>query len=94
MKYLLLCILSCISVLSFAERTTNNIRTSSGDLVGVGDTKQTLIQKLNVSGPRFYVLKDGRFHCAATEYVKRVDLQEYTIILCRDKIVKITWRNL
>lgn len=97
MKNILLSILvaSCLfSVGAHAERTTNSIRTPSGSVVGVGDSHQYLKDKLAVSNPRFYVLNDGKLYCAATEYVKEVDLQEYTIILCRDRIVKILWRNL
>jgi len=60
----------------------------------IGDSHQALKDKLQVSKPRFYVLDDGKLYCAATEYVKSVDLQEYNIILCRDRIVKILWRNL
>lgn len=93
MKYLLLA-LCLVSGFTFAERTTTSIRTPSGDLVKIGDSHQALKDKLQVSKPRFYVLDDGKLYCAATEYVKSVDLQEYIIILCRDRIVKILWRNL
>ncbi|UXI52688.1 hypothetical protein [Acinetobacter variabilis] len=93
MKYLLLA-LCLVSGFTFADRTTTSIRTPSGDLVKIGDSHQSLKDKLEVRGPRHYVLDDGKLYCAATEYVKEVDLQEYTIILCRDRIVKILWRNI
>lgn len=93
MKKLLLA-LCLVSGFVYAERTTTSIRTPSGDLVKIGDSHQALKSKLELGKPRFYVLEDGRLHCAATEYVKQVDLQEYTVILCRDRIVKILWRNL
>jgi len=90
----LLLALCLVSGFTYAERTTTSIRTPSGDLVKIGDSHQALKDKLQVSKPRFYVLDDGKLYCAATEYVKSVDLQEYNIILCRDRIVKILWRNL
>ncbi|ATO20611.1 hypothetical protein BS636_13485 [Acinetobacter sp. LoGeW2-3] len=93
MKKLLL-VLCLVSGFAYAEKTTTSIRAPSGDLVRVGDSHDAVKSKLELGKPRFYVLNDGRFHCAATEYVKQVDLQEYTIILCRDRIVKILWRNL
>ena len=94
MKKLIILALTVISTTVFAaERTTNNFRTNSGDLVSVGQTEAALIEKMGKTKPKYYILDDGQFYCSATEYVYRVDMQEYTVILCRGKIVKIEWRN-
>lgn len=94
MKKLIILALTVISTTVFAaERTTNNFRTNSGDIVSVGQTEESLIQKMGKPKPKFYVLDDGQLYCAATEYVYRVDMQVYKVMLCRGKIVKIEWWN-
>ncbi|EOR08317.1 hypothetical protein [Acinetobacter tandoii] len=93
MKKLIILALTVISTAVWAGSTTNNFRTNSGDIVSVGQTEESLIEKMGKPRPKHYVLDDGQFYCAATEYVYRVDMQEYTVILCRGKIVKIEWRN-
>ncbi len=86
MKKLLLA-LCLVSGFTYAEKDnyqhSHSIWRSSQES---GDSHQALKSKLELGKPRFYVLEDGRLHCAATEYVKQVDLQEYTVILCRDRI--------
>lgn len=89
----LLFALVLLPVMAFAN-TTTSMRTPSGDLVQLGDSESSLIQKMGKPRPNFYVLNDGKLHCAATEYTYRVDLQEYKVIICRGNVVKILWKNL
>lgn len=91
-KFLILA-LALFSTLAFADRTTNAMRTPSGQLVSLGDSESSLIDKMGRPKPRFYVLNDGRLYCAATEYKYDIDLQQYTVILCQGKVVKILWEN-
>lgn len=93
MKKLIILALTVISTTVFAGSTTNNFRTNSGDLISVGQTEASLVEKMGRPKPKFYVLDDGQFYCAATEYVYRVDMQVYKVMLCRGKIVKIEWWN-
>ena len=39
--------------------------------------------------PRFFVYQDGRFSCAATEYKYDIDMQQYTVWVCKGEIFKI-----
>lgn len=94
MKYLILVCGLILGTFAHAERTTDSIRTSSGDLVRIGDNHKSVVEKLEVGRPKHYVLDDGKYYCAATEYVTSIYSQEYTVILCGGKVVKITWRNL
>lgn len=93
MKKLALAItVGMLSSISYAGET-NSMRTPQGDLVRVGDTKQSVIDKMGRVEPKFYVLDDGKRHCAATEYTYDIDLQRYKVISCRDRVVKILWEN-
>ena len=92
MKKLVLVASIFLSSTTFAS-TTNLMRTPSGDLVRIGDTEASLIEKMGRPQPKFYVLNDGKLHCAATEYTYKIDFQEYKVINCRGRVVKIEWRN-
>lgn len=93
-RKLILLIVIAFSSFAYADRITNNFRTSSGDIIEIGDTEASLLNKMGQAEPKFYVLNDGRLYCAATEYVYTVNTQQYKVIACRGRIVKIEWRNL
>lgn len=95
MNKLLIAVLSLASTAAIAQ-TTDHIRTTSGDLVNIGDTEATLIQKMGSRpAPRFYVYENAKgYSCAATEYKYRIEAQQYTVTLCRGKVVQIDWQNI
>lgn len=93
MKKLLFVTMLMFSGSVFAGETSS-IRTSSGDLVRVGDTDESLLQKMGDAKPRFYVYTDKKgYSCAATERKYDISLQTYTVISCRGQIIKIEWKN-
>lgn len=95
MKKLVLAVLMGIFTLSaFADGAARSMRTPEGELVSLGDSESSLIQKMGKPRPLHYVLNDGKLYCAATQYTYRIDLQEYDVIICRGQVVKIQYRNL
>lgn len=76
-----------LSTSVFAHET-NSMR-SSFELVTVGDSEESLLRKMGKPKPRFFVYQDGRFSCAATEYKYDIDMQQYTVWVCKGEIFKI-----
>ena len=87
-KVLLLGVLSFLISSSVFARDTNSMR-SSTELVRLGDSESSLLQKMGKPRPRFFVYEDGRFSCAATEYKYDIDMQAYTVWVCKGQIFKI-----
>ncbi len=87
-KVLLLGVLSFLISSSVFARDTNSMR-SSTELVRLGDSESSLLQKMGKPKPRFFVYQDGRFSCAATEYKYDIDMQTYTVWVCKGQIFKI-----
>ncbi|MGA6135600.1 hypothetical protein ACPER7_04750 [Acinetobacter dispersus] len=88
MKYIIFAIISAlISTTTFA-RDTNSMR-SSYELVNVGDSESDLLRKIGKPYPRYFIHKEGRRSCEATEYVYEIDMQIYTVLVCNGKIFKI-----
>ncbi len=87
-KFLLLGALSFLLSSSIFARETNSMR-SSFELVSVGDSEASLLQKMGKPKPRYFVYEDGRYTCAATEYKYDIDMQTYTVWVCRGEIFKI-----
>ncbi|MFW2160845.1 hypothetical protein ACG93T_05595 [Acinetobacter beijerinckii] len=87
-KYLLLGALSFFISSSVFARDTNSMR-SSTELVKLGDSESSLLQKMGKPKPRFFVYQDGSFSCAATEYKYDIDMQTFTVWVCRGEIFKI-----
>ena len=87
-KVLLLGVLSFLISSSVFARDTNSMR-SSTELVRLGDSESSLLQKMGKPRPRFFVYQDGRFSCAATEYKYDIDMQQYTVWVCKGEIFKI-----
>ena len=91
-KVLLLVALSFLISSSVFARETNSMR-SSFELVTVGDSEESLLRKMGKPRPRFFVYQDGRFSCAATEYKYDIDMQTYTVWVCKGEILKIDVKN-
>ncbi len=87
-KILLLGVASVLLSVSVFARETNSMR-SSFELVSVGDSEASLLQKMGKPKPRYFVYEDGRYTCAATEYKYDIDMQSYTVWVCRGEIFKI-----
>ena len=87
-KVLLLGVLSFLISSSVFARDTNSMR-SSTELVRLGDSETSLLQKMGKPKPRFFVYQDGGFSCAATEYKYDIDMQAYTVWVCKGQIFKI-----
>lgn len=93
-KLILAVLLGIFTVSAFADRTARSMRTPQGQIVLLGDSEYSLLQKMGKPRPVFYVLNDGKFYCSATQYTYRIDLQEYDVIACNGTVVKIILRNL
>ncbi|AWW07735.1 MAG: protein of unknown function DUF2845 [Podoviridae sp. ctbh1] len=91
-KVLLLWVLSFLISSSVFARDTNSMR-SSTELVKLGDSEESLLQKMGKPKPRFFVYQDGNFSCAATEYKYDIDMQAFTVWICRGEIFKIDVKN-
>lgn len=87
-KVLLLGALSFLISSNVFARETNSMR-SSFELVSVGDSEASLLQKMGKPKPRYFVYQDGNFSCAATEYKYDIDMQTFTVWVCRGEIFKI-----
>lgn len=87
-KFLLVVGVSFLLSARVFARETNSMR-SSFELVTVGDSEESLLRKMGKPKPRFFVYQDGRFSCAATEYKYDIDMQTYTVWICKGEIFKI-----
>lgn len=87
-KFLLVVGVSFLLSASVFARETNSMR-SSTELVKLGDSEASLLQKMGKPKPRFFVYQDGNFSCAATEYKYDIDMQQYTVWVCKGEIFKI-----
>lgn len=87
-KVLLIGILSALLSANAFARDTNSMR-SSFELVTVGDSEESLLRKMGKPKPRFFVYQGGSFSCAATEYKYDIDMQTFTVWVCRGEIFKI-----
>lgn len=92
MKYLLLGIVSILISANIFAHDTKSMRTTT-EAIFIGDTEEILISKMGKKKPRYFVYEDGNFVCATTEYKYDIDMQEYTVLLCRGKIFKIDVKN-
>ncbi|QNH52509.1 hypothetical protein HWI77_07215 [Acinetobacter venetianus] len=78
MKYIILLVTSLLLTEYAFARETNSIR-SSYELVVVGDSESDLLRKMGRSSPRYFIHREGRRSCAATEYIYDIDMQTYTV---------------
>lgn len=87
-KILLLGVASLLFANTVLAYETKSMR-SSYELVSVGDSEESLLRKMGKPKPRYFVYEDGRYTCAATEYKYDIDMQTYTVWVCRGEIFKI-----
>ena len=87
-KILLVVGVSFLLSASVFARETNSLR-SSFELVSVGDSEESLLRKMGKPKPRYFVYQDGNFSCAATEYKYDIDMQTFTVWVCKGQIFKI-----
>lgn len=92
MKYIIFGIISVLISINTSARETNSIR-SSYELVGIGDIESDLLRKIGKPYPRYFIYKEGRHTCAATEYIYDIDMQIYTVWVCNGKVFKIDVAN-
>lgn len=92
MKYIILAMLSILISTMVSARETNSMR-SSGELVNVGGRESDLLRKMGKSYPRYFIHREGRHSCEATEYVYEIDMQIYTVLVCNGKIFRIDVNN-
>ncbi|ENW07745.1 hypothetical protein [Acinetobacter beijerinckii] len=92
MKYIIFGIISVLISINTSARETNSIR-SSYELVGIGDSESDLLRKIGKPYPRYFIYKEGRYTCAATEYIYDIDMQIYTVWVCNGKVFKIDVAN-
>lgn len=88
MKYLLLGVVSLFLSINAFAYDTKSMR-SSYELVSVGDSESDLLRKMGKPKPHYFVYREGRSSCAATEYVYEVDMQVFTVWVCNGAIFKI-----
>ncbi len=88
MKYIILLVTSLLLTEYAFARETNSIR-SSYELVVVGDSESDLLRKMGRSSPRYFIHREGRRSCAATEYIYDIDMQTYTVWVCNGKVFRI-----
>lgn len=91
-KFLLVVGVSLLLSVNVLAYETRSMR-SSTELVTVGDSEESLLQKMGKPKPRFFVYQDGNFSCAATEYKYDIDMQQYTVWVCKGEIFKIDVKN-
>ena len=87
-KILILGFLTVLLSTGVLARDTKSMR-SSFELVSVRDSEASLLQKMGKPKPRYFVYQDGNFSCAATEYKYDIDMQTFTVWVCRGEIFKI-----
>lgn len=92
MKYIILLVTSFLLTEYAFARETNSIR-SSYELVVVGDNESDLLRKMGRSSPRYFIHREGRRSCAATEYIYDIDMQTYKVWVCNGKVFKIDVNN-
>lgn len=92
MKYLLLGLVSILISANIFAYDTKSMRTTT-EAIFIGDTEEMLISKMGKKKPRFFVYQDGSFSCAATEYKYDIDMQTFTVWICRGEIFKIDVKN-
>ena len=72
---------------------TNAVRTDSGQIVSVGDSYISMINKFQKSplSSRSYEIEENRLKYTVTEYYFLVDNSYYTITIMNNSIKSISW---
>jgi len=96
MKKILSISLLCLSLVShtvIAASSVNSIRTSSGQIVSVGDNYISMVDKFQQQpfSTRSYEIREKAQKYTVNEYIYLVDNVYYTIALVNNSIRSITW---
>ncbi|MCH7304012.1 hypothetical protein [Acinetobacter higginsii] len=52
-----------------------------------------LLRKMGKTSPRYFIHKEGRRLCEATEYVYEIDMQIYAVLICDERFLEIAVNN-
>lgn len=79
--------------LVYAGNSTNSVRTSSGQVVSVGDSYAIMIDKFQQApiSTRSYEIIQNHEKYTVYEYIYRIDNSYYTILVKNSKIESISW---
>lgn len=82
-----------ISSVLFAATETSSMRTSSGQLVSIGDSLSDMVIRLNQSPKSMnsYEVKDGNLTKTVVDYVYEIAGVTYTFTIINNQIRKIVW---
>lgn len=77
----------------FAATSTNTVRTATGQLVSIGDSYISMIDKFQQPpvSSRSYEYKDTTGQYTATEYVYLLENTYYTITIVNNAVKSIVW---
>lgn len=83
----------CISSFAFADSAASTVRTTSGQLVTIGDTIAEMSSRINQSpiSMNSYETKDGETTITVSDYTYEIENILYTFTVTKNRISKITW---
>lgn len=89
---MLMIIIACTNF-AYAGNSVNSIRTSSGQLVSIGDSYAIMIDKLKQApiSTRSYEIVKNREKYTLYEYIYHIDNSYYTILVKNSHIESISW---
>lgn len=78
---------------AYAASSTSTVRTASGQLVSVGDSYISMIDRFQQApvSSRSYEYKDSTGQYTATEYVYLLENTYYTITIVNNAVKSIVW---
>lgn len=82
-----------ISSFAFAATSTSAVRTSSGQIVNVGDTASEMMMRIAQSpvSMNSYEVKEGDLTVTASDYTYDIDNVLYTLTVINNQVRKIEW---
>lgn len=82
-----------ISSFAFAATSTSAVRTSSGQIVNVGDTVSEMMMRIAQSpvSMNSYEVKEGDLTVTASDYTYDIDNVLYTLTVINNQVRKIEW---
>jgi len=91
--FLTLALALIISNFAYAVVTTSTVRTSSGQLVSLGDTYAEMAARINQSpvSMRSYETKQAETTITVSDYTYEIENILYTFTVINNQIQKITW---
>ena len=82
-----------ISSFAFAATSTSAVRTSSGQIVNVGDTVSEMMMRIAQSpvSMNSYEVKENDLTVTASDYTYDIDNVLYTLTVINNQVRKIEW---